>query len=74
MIPTEAAVWTSGTLVSYQNTVRRHNTENLDLNLHRRENLTPYCKIVGFLCPQLFLLVRYIYRTELHETGYLSVN
>jgi hypothetical protein len=27
------------TLVSYQNTTRRHNTEDLDLNLHRREKL-----------------------------------
>jgi len=27
------------TLVSYRNTARRHNPEDLDLNLHRRENL-----------------------------------
>jgi hypothetical protein len=26
-------------LVSYQNAARRHNPEELDLNLHRRENL-----------------------------------
>jgi hypothetical protein len=27
------------TLVSYHNTTRRHNPEDLDMNLHRRENL-----------------------------------
>jgi hypothetical protein len=29
----------SGTLVSYHNTTRRHNPEDLDLNLHLRESL-----------------------------------
>jgi hypothetical protein len=29
----------SETLVSYRNTTRRHSPEDLDLNLHRRENL-----------------------------------
>jgi hypothetical protein len=31
----------SETLVSYHSTARRHNPEDLDLNLHRRENLKP---------------------------------
>jgi hypothetical protein len=33
------AEWTSEMLVPYNNTTRRHNPENLDLKLHRRENL-----------------------------------
>jgi len=34
----EAAIF-SETLVTYRNTTRRQNPEDLDLNLHRRENL-----------------------------------
>jgi hypothetical protein len=33
------AAWTSETIVSYRNTTRRHNLEELDFNLHRLENL-----------------------------------
>jgi hypothetical protein len=33
------AAWTSETLLFYHNTTRRHNTEELDLKLHRRESL-----------------------------------
>jgi hypothetical protein len=34
----EAAI-PSEMLLSYYNTARRHNSENLDLNFHRRKNL-----------------------------------
>jgi hypothetical protein len=35
------AAWTSETLISHHKTTRRHNPEELDLNLHLRENLKP---------------------------------
>jgi len=38
---------TSGTLVSQHNTTRRHNPEDLDLNLHRCENLK--FRVIDFL-------------------------
>jgi hypothetical protein len=31
----------SETLVTYHNTIRHHNPEDLELNVHRRENKTP---------------------------------
>jgi hypothetical protein len=37
----------SETLVSYRNAKQRHNPEDLDLNLHRRENLKCRNSVAG---------------------------
>jgi hypothetical protein len=58
------AAWTSVMLVSYHKIKRRHNTEEIYLNLHRRENFKSRLKLaldhlannilrvyITFVCP-----------------------
>jgi hypothetical protein len=42
------AAWTPETLVLYRNPKQRHNPENIELNLYRRENLKSVIKTPSF--------------------------
>jgi hypothetical protein len=47
------ATWSSETLVSYHKSARHHNSEELDFNLHRRENFSPlivYWRVCVCVC------------------------
>jgi hypothetical protein len=51
-----AAAWASETLLTYYNTTRRHNSEDLDLKHHSRDSLKTrmrFISVLGFSLGQL---------------------
>jgi hypothetical protein len=57
------AAWTPEKSVSCHNTTRRHNPEDLDFNLHRRDNLKSL-KFTSFILIQV---------TSALDTAYLTI-